>query len=141
MLLSFSTQERFTYEFLLPTQSLSVAHSGHFRDQIIAATVLTLAFSFSACADINGTVVGVADGDTLTVLDANRRQHKIRLTGIDAPEKKQSFGKSVRIDDRKKDRYGRTLGSVWIASGTCKLANCTKTVDVGLVMLKQGVAL
>ena len=41
---------------------------------------------------ITGRVVGVADGDTITVLDADKVQHKIRLTGIDAPEKKQAFG-------------------------------------------------
>ena len=35
---------------------------------------------------LTGTVVGVADGDTITVLDVNREQHKIRLAGIDAPE-------------------------------------------------------
>ena len=41
---------------------------------------------------ITGRVVGVADGDTITVLDTDKVQHKIRLAGIDAPEKKQAFG-------------------------------------------------
>lgn len=41
---------------------------------------------------IKGRVVGVSDGDTITVLDAQRQQHKIRLAGIDAPESKQAFG-------------------------------------------------
>ena len=36
-------------------------------------------------ATLSGTVVGVSDGDTITVLDANREQHKIRVGGIDAP--------------------------------------------------------
>lgn len=40
---------------------------------------------------LNGTVVSVADGDTIIVLDANREQNKIRLGGIDAPEKSQPF--------------------------------------------------
>ena len=39
-----------------------------------------------------GKVVHVADGDTITVLDNTHIQHKIRLTGIDAPEKRQAFG-------------------------------------------------
>lgn len=33
-----------------------------------------------------GNVVGVSDGDTITVLDSDKRQHKIRVAGIDAPE-------------------------------------------------------
>ena len=37
-------------------------------------------------------VVRVTDGDTIVVLDASNAQHKIRLTGIDAPERKQAFG-------------------------------------------------
>ena len=41
---------------------------------------------------IEGRVVSVADGDTVTVLDADKIQHKIRLAGIDAPEKAQAFG-------------------------------------------------
>jgi len=43
-------------------------------------------------ATLQGKVVGVADGDTITVLDATNTQHKIRMQGIDAPEKAQPFG-------------------------------------------------
>jgi hypothetical protein len=47
----------------------------------------------SACAEtIVGKIVGVADGDTVTALDAFKVQHKIRLSGIDASEKAQPFG-------------------------------------------------
>ena len=51
---------------------------------------LLLAAMLVACASVNaatlsGTVVGVSDGDTITVLDANREQYKIRVAGIDAP--------------------------------------------------------
>jgi len=53
--------------------------------------LLTLACTANA-ETITGRVVGVADGDTLTVLDADKVPHKIRLSGIHAPEKKQPFG-------------------------------------------------
>ena len=41
---------------------------------------------------LSGRVVGVSDGDTITILDNTNTQFKIRLSGIDAPEKKQPFG-------------------------------------------------
>ena len=56
------------------------------------ALALLLMFSIGASAEtLTGTVVGVADGDTITVLDSNREQHKIRVAGIDTPEKAQPF--------------------------------------------------
>ena len=52
-----------------------------------------LMVSIGASAEtLPGRVVGVADGDTITVLGANREQHKIRLGAIDAPKKAQPFG-------------------------------------------------
>ena len=79
---------------------------------------------------ITGKVVGVSDGDTITVLDASKRQHKVRLDGIDAPESSQDFGsrakqslsdlvfgKTVTVLGSKKDRYGRTLGKVMLSDG------------------------
>jgi endonuclease YncB( thermonuclease family) len=69
----------------------------------------------------------VTDGGTVTVLDAGKVQHKIRLTGIDAPEKAEPFGqrakqnlsiwvfgKKVLVETDKLDRYGRTLGKVMV---------------------------
>ncbi|MGB8436434.1 MAG: hypothetical protein WCE38_19475 [Burkholderiales bacterium] len=47
---------------------------------------------------IEGRVVGVADGDTVRVLDVSKTQHKIRLSGIDAPGTKQPFGHSSMQD-------------------------------------------
>lgn len=41
---------------------------------------------------LRGKVIGVSDGDTITILDADKIQHKVRLAGIDAPEKSQAFG-------------------------------------------------
>lgn len=75
-------------------------------------------------ADIEGQVVGVADGDTLTVLH-KRNQIKVRLAEIDAPEKAQPFGqrsrqsladlcfqKPILVEAKGQDRYGRTIGRV-----------------------------
>ena len=47
-------------------------------------------------ADINGVVVGVSDGDTITILDNSKKPHKIRLAQIDAPESSQDFGKASK---------------------------------------------
>ena len=59
--------------------------------KLLMSTMLVASVSVHA-ATLSGTVVGVSDGDTITVLDANREQHKIRVAGIDAPEKAQPFG-------------------------------------------------
>jgi endonuclease YncB( thermonuclease family) len=74
---------------------------------------------------LTGKVVAVADGDTLTVLDDDKVQHKVRLHGIDAPERKQAFGtkarerlaelthgKSARVLPVDRDRYGRTVARI-----------------------------
>ena len=55
--------------------------------------ILLLTLTTALLADeLRGKVVSIADGDTITVLDADKKQHKVRLNGIDAPEKKQAFG-------------------------------------------------
>jgi endonuclease YncB( thermonuclease family) len=69
--------------------------------------------------------VGIADGDTLTVLTASRQQHKIRLAEIDASEKSQPFGtqskqslsdlcfgKEAEVRPRATDHYKRTIAQV-----------------------------
>lgn len=91
---------------------------------------------------MTGMVVKIADGDTMTLLDGNKVQHRIRLHGIDCPEKKQDFSqkatdhlsrwcynKTVRVEVLDKDRYGRLIGRVW-----------SNGVDVNLTLLKEGLA-
>ena len=58
----------------------------------LAAFAVILAATTAQAGELRGRVVAVADGDTLTILDAGRQQHRIRLAEIDAPEKRQSFG-------------------------------------------------
>ncbi len=78
----------------------------------------------SAHADVLARVVSVHDGDTLTVL-IERKQVKVRLTDIDAPELRQPFGtrskqslselcfgKVAALDVRGQDRYKRSLARV-----------------------------
>lgn len=84
---------------------------------------------------LQGKVVGVTDGDTITVLDQSNRQFKIRFAGIDAPEKAQPFGqrakehlsslvfsKVVIVETEKEDRYGRTVGKVLLDGRDINLA-------------------
>ena len=91
--------------------------------RLLLATLL-LATSLHA-AEYTAKVVGVADGDTIVVLDSSKTQHKVRLAGIDAPERAQVFGnrskqslsdlvymKDVTIETNKIDRYGREIGKV-----------------------------
>jgi endonuclease YncB( thermonuclease family) len=97
----------------------------------------------TACAGVLvGRVVGIADGDTITVLDADSNPHKVRLAGLDAPEKAKAFGErakqhlsdrvfdqSVQVTFGKSDRYGRLVGKV-IPDGE----------DVNLQMVREGLA-
>jgi endonuclease YncB( thermonuclease family) len=90
--------------------------------------------AFVVHADFSGRVVAVQDGDTLTVLDADRHQHRVRLAGIDAPEKRQAFGQraklalsncafgaDVTVQGKKTDRYGRLVGKVLNGDVDCNL--------------------
>ncbi|MBI3860930.1 MAG: thermonuclease family protein [Planctomycetia bacterium] len=93
--------------------------------RLAVVTIAVFAEPAAETPELTGKVVHIADGDTLTVLDADKVQHKIRLHGIDAPEKGQAFGtkakealagkvheKTVRIVWKEKDRYGRIVGDV-----------------------------
>ncbi len=91
---------------------------------------LWLLLACRAGADsFTGKVVGVTDGDTISVL-RDGEAVKVRLAGIDCPEKKQAygqrakqftadlaFGKAVTVSYSKRDRYGRILGEVALPGG------------------------
>ena len=90
---------------------------------------------------LTGKVVKVVDGDTIYVLDDALTQHKIRLSGIDAPEKNQPYGlasrkylaslvagKTVTIEYTKHDRYGRVVGKVVIDG----IDACLEQIKAGL---------
>jgi endonuclease YncB( thermonuclease family) len=102
-------------------------------------------------ADVTGRVVAVTDGDTIKVLDSSNTEHKVRLTGIDAPERGQPFGtastknlnrmvagKQVLVESDKSDRYRRLLGKVWVQPADCP--TCGKTLDANHAQLLSGMA-
>lgn len=95
-----------------------------------------------AAIPINGQVVGVADGDTLTLLTAARQEVRVRLAEIDAPEKAQPFGQSAKtslsalcfrkpaqVQPVATDRYDRTVGRVTCAG-----------VDANAEQIRRGLA-
>ena len=99
-----------------------------------------LAFTVNA-ETLTGYVTEITDGDTIVVLDADHRQHRIRLAGIDAPERHQAFGsrstdniarltfnKNVTVVWKKEDR-GRPIGKVTVNG-----------VNVSLEQVKAGMA-
>lgn len=109
---------------------------------VLAAVMLLAAVSAASAAEITGRVVGITDGDTLTVLDGAQRQVKVRLAEIDTPEAGQPygdharqalaalvFGKAVRVEAEDSDRYGRLIGRVRAGA-----------VDVNAEMVRQGAA-
>jgi len=111
--------------------------------QRLAVIALLLSLQLFAHAEVLvGRVVGVSDGDTITVLDADKTEHKVRLMGIDAPEKSQDFGaaskqalsnyiyqKEVTVEYKRKDRYQRILGKVILDKQ-----------DICLAMISDGMA-
>lgn len=106
----------------------------------IVILLLVLAISTFAQVWLKGSVEKVSDGDTFRLL-SNGQIVKIRLYAIDAPESKQEYGpaakaalesvirgKSVKVKVIDTDRYGRSVGELWIGD----------TLDVNLWMVKNG---
>lgn len=102
---------------------------------------------------IEGKVVRVTDGDTVTILDASKMQHKIRLLDIDAPESSQAFGQqsrqhladmiagqNVRVSWKERDQYGRVLGTIWVVPFVERNKPAPTPLNVNLKMVKDGYA-
>lgn len=121
---------------ILPLFALCAAGCGHRAEPVATRTKpaskvaregesrppATLPVPRPGSADTVWRVVSVHDGDTVRALDPDKREHRVRLHGIDAPEVGQAFGtksrdglrtlvmgKVVTVDHRGEDRYGRTL--------------------------------
>ena len=110
--------------------------------KIFTAGLLLFCLHSASAETLLVRVVGITDGDTITVLDASNQQLKVRLSAIDTPEKAQPWGqkakeslsdmvfnRQVTVDWHKTDRYGRTIGKV-IVDG----------VDANLGQIKAGMA-
>src|SRR2546425_10646923 len=95
----------------------------------LSAVLIVVLLPAVATADFSGRVVGVSDGDTIKVLH-NGKAEKIRLNGIDCPEKGQpfgmaakrftsekAFGKLVTVEAKDFDKYGRTVADVILPDG------------------------
>ncbi len=114
--------------------------------------VFLICITLARADELTGKVIHVADGDTVTLLTPDKQQVRIRIGGIDAPEKAQPFGnrskqnmdrmahgKEALADCPKTDRYGRKVCKVWVQPADCP--TCGLTLDVGLAQVSAGLAL
>lgn len=96
----------------------------------VSFLVLLVLFNVDPARSFTGEVVGILDGDTIEVLQ-NGKAQRIRLQGIDCPEKGQPYGNNakqatsalvfaleVTLQIHGKDKYGRILADVLLADGT-----------------------
>jgi endonuclease YncB( thermonuclease family) len=128
------------------------------KKTLVLIPLLLAAFLFAKdpISVLSGRVVKVSDGDTITVLNADNEQKRIRLYGIDAPEKKQPYGEAARkyladqvagldidVSVYDVDRYGRSVGRIiidgsdvnramiaaglaWVYPQYCKIPECAE---------------
>lgn len=110
--------------------------------KFIISSILAMASVAANAEAIQGSIVEVSDGDTVTLLTAQKQQVKIRVQGIDAPERSQAFGnvarqamakavfqKDVEAQCSSTDRYGRKICVIYVNG-----------MDAGLHLVSQGLA-
>lgn len=113
-----------------------------YLSRLIVVFSLLFASAPSLAESLYGRVVNVADGDTVTILDAHNQQHRIRLAHIDAPERGQAYGRvaqkalsdkigqrTVEVKYQSTDRYGRIIGEIYF-----------KNENINLWMVQHGYA-
>ncbi len=112
------------------------------RISIYLFLFLSLSVSVAAAETITGKVIGISDGDTLTILTTQKQQIKIRLAEIDTPESGQPYGKRAKqalsklafnkqasVVQQDIDRYGRVVGRVYVDN-----------IDVNAELVRVGAA-
>jgi endonuclease YncB( thermonuclease family) len=105
------------------------------------ALALALAVHVTWAETLVGRVVGITDGDTLTIVDADRIQHKIRIAGIDAPEKRQPFGEASR-QNLAHLTFGKLTTVKWYKRSYKRLVGnaFVNGKDIGLEQVRAGMA-
>lgn len=109
---------------------------------LLSALSASAALCAKAAAPNEATVVSISDGDTVMVRSVSRGERRVRLAAIDAPERDQAsgavsrrslsdllLGKSVRVEEKYTDRYGRVVAKIFVDGG-----------DAGLQQLRRGMA-
>ena len=89
-------------------------------------TIISLILLTTIAYAYDGKTIGIVDGDTVKILSSGNLVHKVRLYGIDAPEKSQSggqdskkalseliFSKTVNVEIIDNDRYGGEIGEIY----------------------------
>ena len=111
----------------MPKTSSATSERTRTTDQAIETITLdAIPVALEPSHKVVGKVVGVIDGDTIDVLTDDKKTIRIRLNGIDAPERGQPFGnnakqfvsesvggQTVRIVTHGEDRYGRIIGDIY----------------------------
>jgi endonuclease YncB( thermonuclease family) len=111
--------------------------------------LLIIALPVSAGQVYEGKVVGISDGDTITVLVGGRQPLKVRLAEVDAPEKSQAFGQrskqslsdlafgqQARVEQQDRDRYGRIVGKVYVGKPGCECRTSQAGNGVGVPQIR-----
>lgn len=109
--------------------------------------------SLPAGETLTGRIVGVTDGDTVKVLTTDKKEVKIRLYGVDAPEKAQPFGqkakqfasdlvfgKDVRVEVIDTDRYGRSVAFVRTGPPPSELGRTGEGITLNERLVESGFA-
>jgi endonuclease YncB( thermonuclease family) len=100
------------------------------RNPILCCVALLWLAGMAFATDFQAKIIHLTDGDTITVLNEGNEQVKIRLNGIDCPEKAQAYGNQrkqftkdlvhrqmVKIKAYDQDKYGRTIGDMVLDNG------------------------
>lgn len=115
--------------------------------------LLLVCAQVAAAQPLTVRVTGIKAGDTLAVVDDQRRQLVVRLAGIDAPARTQDFGaeamsslaalvfnREVVIVGARPDSQGRVVAKVMAADPNCNSPACPKIHNVGLLQVMAGMA-